>query len=33
LIYQEFGRGSFTGVLTAAVIGAVFITRGLRVSV
>ena len=32
LIYQELGWGAFTGVLTAAIIGAVFITRGLRVS-
>jgi YNFM family putative membrane transporter len=33
LIYQEFGWGAFTGVLTAAIAGAVVITRGLRVSV
>ena len=33
LIYQEFGWGAFTGVLTAAVACAVVITRGLRISV
>jgi MFS transporter, YNFM family, putative membrane transport protein len=32
LVYQEFGWGAFTGVLTAAIAGAVVITRGLRVS-
>jgi YNFM family putative membrane transporter len=32
LIYQDFGWGAFTGVLTAAIAGAVVITRGLRVS-
>jgi YNFM family putative membrane transporter len=32
LIYQDFGWGAFTGVLTAAIAGAVLITRGLRVS-
>jgi YNFM family putative membrane transporter len=33
LIYQDFGWGAFTGVLTAAIAGAVVITRGLRISV
>ncbi len=32
LIYQDFGWGAFTGLLTAAIIGAVFITRDLRIS-
>ena len=32
LIYQDFGWGAFTGVLTAAIAGAVVITRDLRVS-
>jgi YNFM family putative membrane transporter len=32
LIYQEFGWGAFTVVLTAAIAGAVVITRGLRMS-
>jgi YNFM family putative membrane transporter len=32
LIYQDFGWGAFTGVLTAAIAGAIFITRSLRVS-
>ena len=32
LIYQELGWGAFTVVLTAAIAGAVVITRGLRVS-
>jgi YNFM family putative membrane transporter len=32
LIYQEFGWGAFTGVLTAAIAGAVVITRGLRIA-
>jgi MFS transporter, YNFM family, putative membrane transport protein len=33
LIYQDFGWGAFTGVLTAAIAGAIVITRGLRISV
>jgi MFS transporter, YNFM family, putative membrane transport protein len=32
LIYQEFGWGAFTVVLTAAIAGAIVITRGLRMS-
>jgi MFS transporter, YNFM family, putative membrane transport protein len=32
LIYQGFGWGAFTGVLTAAIAGAVVITRGLKIS-
>lgn len=32
LIYQEFGWGAFTGVLTVAIACAVVITRGLKIS-
>jgi YNFM family putative membrane transporter len=32
LIYQDFGWAAFTGVLTAAIAGAVMITRGLKIS-
>jgi YNFM family putative membrane transporter len=32
LIYQDFGWEAFTGVLTAAIAGAVIITRGLKIS-
>jgi MFS family permease len=31
LIYQEFGWGAFTVTLTAAIVGAVIITRGLKI--
>jgi YNFM family putative membrane transporter len=32
LIYQDCGWGAFTGALTAAIAGAIVITRGLRIS-
>ena len=32
LIYQEYGWGAFTGVLTAAIARDIVITRGLRVA-